>query len=387
MVIDFEKNKCCGCMACKNICPKGAIYTEKDEFGFLYPKVDKSKCINCGLCKKCCDYNKKDRTENLTKKAFSLVISNKKELYNSTSGGAFTVLSDIILEQNGVVFGAIMDDKFNIRHIKASNVEERNKMRGSKYVQSETGFIFKEVLSELKNGKKVMFVGSPCQVGGLNSFLMKKYDNLITVEFLCHGVPNNDFFKSHINFLEKKYKKIATNYSHRSKKFLWYAPGIEEVSFKRKTKDGYYVQSYLNFFYDNLSLRPSCYDCTYHKYERSADITIGDFSRYKNISGKLDVKGTSLMLVNTEKGLKFIDDIDSNIAILKEVSYEKIKNNKNININETKCLKDREEFWQDYLNNGYEYLVKKYINNSFKVKLEFTIKKNLRKLASIFFCK
>ena len=365
-------------MACRNACPKGAISAVKDEKGFLYPHVDPDKCIDCHLCEQVCAFTKADRNDALPRKAYSFIHKDKKTLLNSTSGGAFTALSDSVLSAGGVVFGAMMDEQFSVRHTEARDRETRDKMRGSLYTQSDTGTVYGQVKECLEMGKEVMFVGSPCQVGGLIGFLRKPYDNLIAVEFLCHGVPNNDFFKAHIHWLEKKYAGKAVWYTFRSKKFAWWPLGIEEITFDNGVrKSTQPVQSYNRFFHSNVSLRPSCLNCTYRKLERCADITIADFWGIEKITGRKNATGASMVLCNTEKGMEFTEKIDRNAVEISEVPFEKVKYR--IATKPAKPSKDTVRFWQVYLEKGYEGLTKKYTDTSLKGKILFGAKKIYRK--------
>ena len=186
---------CCGCMACASVCPQGAISKIENSKGFIVPAIDDTKCINCGLCLRVCDFKKEHDKQSNIEKAFSLVINDKAILKDSTSGGAFTSLSDVVLSKKGYVVGSVMESDFNVHHAIVSDQVSRDAMRGSKYVQSDTDGIFSKI-KELLNGEvNVLFVGTPCQCGALRSFLGKDYDNLIVVDFLCHGVPNNKMFK------------------------------------------------------------------------------------------------------------------------------------------------------------------------------------------------
>ena len=189
---------CCGCMACAAACPQGAISKSENERGFIVPFIDDSKCINCGLCLKVCDFKKEHDEQSNIDKAFSLVINDKIVLKNSTSGGAFTALSDIVLDERGSIVGSVMESDFTVHHVITSDQALRDAMRGSKYVQSSTQGIWKQVKELLSKGDKVLFTGTPCQCAALTSFLGKYYDNLIIMDLLCHGVPKNQMFKEHV---------------------------------------------------------------------------------------------------------------------------------------------------------------------------------------------
>lgn len=174
-----EKSKCCGCYGCYNICPKGAIEMVQDEKGFYYPQIIKEKCINCGLCNKICPISNKIEIEN-SPKAFAAYNKDKRIREKSSSGGVFTLLAEKILEQNGVVFGAKFDENFNVVHSYVERKEDLEVFRGSKYVQSKIGDTYKKAEELLKNGRLVLFSGTPCQIEGLKKYIRKEYDNLYT---------------------------------------------------------------------------------------------------------------------------------------------------------------------------------------------------------------
>ena len=374
MAVKVEKDKCCGCMACMNICPKGAISATKDEDGFLYPYIDRDKCIECHLCEKVCSFSKEDNAFNTPMKAYSLVHKDKNVLYNSTSGGAFTALSDSVLKQGGVIFGACMDDRFDVKHKEAVESAARDGMRGAIYVQSFIDNTYRAAKKYLDQGNQVLFVGTPCQIGGLMSFLQKPYENLIGVEFLCHGVPNNDFFKQHIRFLEEKYSDQAKWYTFRDKKYAWWTHGIEEITFKSgKQKSAKAVQAYNKFFHSNVSLRPSCLNCTYRRVERAADITIADFWGIDKITGKKNAAGVSLLFGNTEKGLAFIEALNQNEIDISEVPVERVIYR--ISTKHVKPSGNTVEFWKCYHEHGYKALVDQYTDTSIQAELRFGLKR------------
>lgn len=374
MAINIEKNSCCGCMACANICPAGAISAVKDEDGFLYPRVDAGKCVECGLCEKACGFGGENHAYSAPAKAWSLIHRDRDVLMNSTSGGAFTALSDAVLAKGGVVFGACMNETFDVRHIEAADPATRDSMRGSLYVQSDTGDTYRRVKAYLEQGKPVMFVGTPCQGGGLLSFLQKPYENLVVVEFLCHGVPGNDFFKQHIAFLEKKYSAKAKWYTFRSKRYAWWTHGIEEIEFEDGTRKATQaVQAYSHFFQSGISLRPSCLHCTYRRIERAADITIADFWGIEKLTGKRSSTGVSMLLGNTEKGVALIEALDAKAAEIAEVPFEKVKYR--IQTKPAKPSKDPEAFRRLLHERGYEAVVDKYTDTSLKAAVRFALRK------------
>lgn len=388
--MEFELNTCSGCMACMNACPKDAISVTHSAEGFLLPQIDEDKCVHCGLCETVCDFRKAVHVGYSMRRAFSFVHSDKKVIKNSSSGGAFTALSDAILDRNGVVVGAIYDHDFNVIHSIAVTREERDQMRGSKYVQCNPGLLYREVKSRLLN-QPVLFVGTPCQCAGLKSYLKKDYDNLIVVDFLCHGVPSNKMFKEHIAYIGKKHKGRAVEYSFRAKKYGWnsYANVVtftelsqkQNSSAKKQSRvqedSSWLAQAFLTFFAVNLSLRPSCFNCPYRSNHRPSDITIGDFWQIEYLTGKKDKSGVSFVTVNSSKGESIIRDIEKS-AKLKEYTLEQVKFR--LPSNATKKPKRYDAFWNDYKTSGYEKVLQKYFDNSWKAKARWKIKKIIKRL-------
>ena len=199
-----KKNECCGCTACMNVCPTNAIKFEMDEQGFLYPNVNIDRCIECGACEDVCDFRKEKSNVSTVKEVYGLQYESKEVLRESTSGGAFTAISDIVLKEQGIVFGAVLDGlEFDVFHVATTDTNGRDKMRGSKYVQSDLKNTFQEVKRYLKKKRRVLFVGTPCQVAGLQSYLGDSYKELlVTVDMLCHGTPSVLLLKEHKKYLE-----------------------------------------------------------------------------------------------------------------------------------------------------------------------------------------
>lgn len=374
MISISDKSECCGCLACYNACPADAIVLKKDIGGFVYPLVDKDKCVDCHLCEKACDFNSSDREFNIPSRCFSLEHKNRSVLINSTSGGAFTAISDLIIRNGGIVAGTMMDDRFNIVFTEANDAAGRDKMRGSLYVQSNPDTIYRRAQEHLNNGMTVLFVGTPCQVGAMQRYIKKNKNNLICVEFLCHGVPSNEFFKEHIKYLERMYHSKAQWYTFRSKKFAWWTHGIEEITFENGAqKATQAVQTYNTFFHSNVSLRPSCLNCSYRRLERSSDITIADFWGIEKITGKKNRKGVSLVLGNTEKGIALLEKIDMKNVDMAEVNFEKVKYR--ISTKPAKSKIDTNEFWRIYADKGYDGIVQRYISKTFLGGGRFLLKK------------
>ncbi len=371
------KENCCGCMGCGDICPKGAIKAVKDDKGFIYPEVVAQLCVDCGICMKNCSFINKNGNEKEVQAVWAYRATDKTVLTHSTSGGAFTAISDIVLDNGGVVAACVMDDTFTVRHVLTADKTVRDDMRRSKYVQSSTDGIFANVKDELKKGKVVLFVGTPCQTAQMSVYAGKYRNKLIACDFLCHGVPNNDFFKSHIAYLEKIYGRRATGYYFRGKKYGWNHM-LEEIEFEgKKIRGGKKVQAYSRFFYSGVSLRPSCHACRYRDTARSSDITIGDFWGINKILPASDNRGYSMIAANTPKG-KDLVELLGNYGELTEVDKEKVLGRIGEPI--SNCKIDKKVFWQLFKNDGYDGVVSKYTDTSFKGELLHNIKKMVKRI-------
>ena len=218
-----DPKDCCGCTACASICAHNAITMKTDALGFLYPEVDTTKCVNCGMCDKVCAFNGNyDLSLNFPEpKAYGVRHKDMMEVETSRSGAAFIAISDWILAHGGVVYGAGYTDHFRVVHKRATNKEERDEFKGSKYVQSDLSNIYRQIKCYLAEGRYVMFSGTPCQVAGLKLFLRKPYSNLLMVDLICHSVPSPLIFKDYVNFVEKKNNKKLESIKMRDKEKGW----------------------------------------------------------------------------------------------------------------------------------------------------------------------
>lgn len=319
----FEnKADCCGCGACLNICPKNAIFMEEDEYGFLYPKIDEIICIGCGSCKKVCAFQN-EKVENNPIDTYAAVAYDTEILKESASGGVFAVTAKKVISEGGVVFGAVLQNDFSVKHEKVVNISDICKTQGSKYTQSNIVQTFKEAYDELKQGKMVLYSGTPCQIMGLYGYLGGGSDKLFTIDIICHGVPNNRMFQDYIKNLENKNSGKITEFVFRDKSIGWGINGIAKITQldgkKKKLKVWQSASSYLSYFIKGWTYRENCYVCPYACSHRPADITIGDFwgieKKHANYLGKNgwdEEKGVSVIVVNTMKGnqlLKMLDGI------------------------------------------------------------------------------
>lgn len=364
----LEPSQCCGCSACVNICSKHAIEMKPNALGFLYPFVDESKCVKCGLCEKVCSFNDNyDKSENLEKSvAYGVRHKNMSELETSRSGAAFIAVSDAILEQGGVVYGAGYTDHFRVVHKRAETKENRDEFKGSKYVQSELGSIFTDVKNDLQNGRFVLFSGTACQVAGLKSYLKltakKHLDNLFTIDIVCHGVPSPYIWRDYINYLEQKHNKVITRVNFRDKiKYGWKAH-VESYSFGNEVS---YEDDYTYLFSQHIMLRTSCGICHFTNLNRPGDITIGDFWGWEKVDSSFneDNKGVSLVLCNSDKGKNLFDKIKASVI------YKKAELEKCVQLNlqkPTPLNRKTNDFEKDYSKHGFGYVLKKYGKNGWR---------------------
>ena len=302
-------NSCTGCEACANICPVRAIVMAPDEEGFFKPTVNKEKCTNCGLCQSVCSAIN-FKSENLKEPQCYAAMADDSIRNVSSSGGVFTILANYVFEKNGYVCGAAFDEEWKVKHIIIDNKDDLQKLRGSKYVQSEMGDIYKQIKSLLLDNKLVLFTGTPCQVSALKLFLVEKYKSLITVDLLCHGVPSYFVFRK---YLEESFdfdKIIDINFRDKFDRG-W---RCDDLAIRFSDSNRVTSNDYFKGFHTNLYLRNSCTSCKYASMPRQGDLTLGDFWNIEKYRDDLnDVKGTSLVLTNTEKGIALFQNIKQNL--------------------------------------------------------------------------
>lgn len=321
MIKITRKEECTGCHGCYNVCPKKCIDMNFDEEGFLYPSVDSDKCVECGLCEKVCPIIHTVEVKN-EPIAVGCYNKNEKIRMESSSGGIFTLISELVIKSGGVVFGAEFDENFNVRHSYVDNIEGLHKFRGSKYVQSTIGNSYYDAKQFLEQGRQVLFSGTPCQIAGLKRYLQKDYDNLICQDIVCHGLPSTYVWEHYKNF-------IANGRRISSVKFRDKSTGWKTYSLKIDFDDGYSYKdignenSYIKGFVRDFYLRPSCYECKYKTLHRESDITLADFWGIEANAPELDDdKGTSLIFVNSDKGKEYFEKIKKNV-IFKIVDINK----------------------------------------------------------------
>lgn len=347
-----DKKGCCGCHACASICAKHCITMNADEEGFLYPVVDNEACTDCGLCEKVCPViNRNESRKPL--KVYAAKNKNEEIRRQSSSGGIFTLLAEKVINEGGVVFGARFDENWDVIHSWADTIEGIAAFRGSKYVQSTIGDTYREAKEFLKQGRKVLFSGTSCQIAGLKKFLRKEYDNLLTVDVVCHGVPSPKIWRE---YLESLHISNIGTISHKDK-----ATGWRGYSFSVKDTEGKVVYTekasenkYLSAFVRNLILRPSCFLCPAKEGKSLSDITLADYWGIEQLVPQLDDnKGISFISCNTQMGTMIVDSLK---LISVETDYQKSVPYNSCIVQSTNEPIERQNFWTSYTKEGIKAL-------------------------------
>lgn len=351
-----EKEKCYGCYSCLNACPVGCISFSMDKEGFFYPEVDAQRCINCNLCNQVCPIENNVEVKNDYHQAFACVNKNASIQMKSSSGGVFFSLAKYVVDQGGVVYGAAFDEKMRLVTKKATNVNEIYPLLSSKYVQSEVGKAYQEIKNYIDVGQIVLFIGTGCQIAGLKRYLKNKpYNNLLLVDFICHGVPAPGVWKSYVSYREKNVQSKMVTAEFRNKHRNWrqyYAVYTYENGKTERVhrSDNPYHWSFLK----NYTLRPSCFDCHFKGIERESDITIGDFWSVKQyINDMDDKKGVSLVIVHTKKGIGMFEKIKKELLI-QEVDHDSVVSVNIPYLESVKCPNNRVNFYDVLAENGWE---------------------------------
>ncbi len=359
-----EKSYCCGCQACYNKCPKNAITMVEDNKGFKYPKIDKSKCINCGLCEKACPILSQNKITN-NPKAYACINNNEKVRIESSSGGIFTLIASNIINKGGIVFGANWNADFTgVEHTYVENINDLGKFRGAKYLQSDINKSYMQVKNFLDQDRYVLFSGTPCQIEALKTYLGKDYEKLFLQDIICHGVPSPKVWNTYKKFKEKQQGKSLVNQMEFRNKDTegW---NKYHVKMKFSNNNTYDVEHgkdlYIKAFLSNISLRDSCTNCKFKKVNRASDITLADFWGINNIKPDMnDEKGTSLVIVNSEKGNMLFNEIKDNMKF-EEIDFDTaIRPNPSMN-NVSKMNSKTEKFFNELDKLPFNKLVDKYI--------------------------
>ena len=353
-----DKQNCCGCWACVQICPKKCILMSEDKEGFLYPQVNVLDCINCGLCEKVCPVLIQ-RSEKNPILVYAAKNNDERIRVESSSGGIFTLLAEEIIANGGVVFGAKFDENWDVVHDCSRTVDHLSAFRGSKYVQSRIECTYKAAEEFLKKKYKVLFSGTPCQISGLKLFLRKEYDNLVTIDFICHGVPSPGVWRRYLTeeFGGTTKALPISGISFRDKQRGWErysfvvrGQAIDDAGENTVLRSDYHWDnSFMKAFLSDLILRPSCHACPTKSGKSGSDITLADYWGIQNVFPDFnDDKGVSAVLINTAKGQQMLEHLNFE---KRASSYDKlVKYNQSIVKSATRT-RFRDDFMRSFLLN------------------------------------
>lgn len=364
---------CCGCGACLNVCPKNAISFREDAEGFAYPSVDEGKCIDCSLCVKVCPVLSPD-VERLPLKVYAAKNRDLQERIQSSSGGMFLPLAREVLRQGGQVFGVEFSEDFrSARHACASDADGVKRFSGSKYIQSDTGRTYSMTKMFLENGVPVLYSGTPCQIAGLRKFLRKDYENLYTVDLVCHGVPSPGIWR---RYMDETAPEGTASVNFRDKVTGWKRFSLVmkdssgKVLFSQREDENVFMDGFLK----NLYLRPSCYLCPARKGRSGSDLTIADYWHLKKTLPDFDDNtGVGLVLVNTAKGARLFDSVDFERV---ETPYAPASAGNPAIENDFRPLKGREAFFRKAARaKRIVPLIRKYTRDPFALRLRKCLKK------------
>ena len=366
-----NKSQCCGCAACVQRCPRLCISLKEDKEGFLYPVVDKENCIDCGLCEKVCP-ELNVAQERVPLNVYAVKHKDEEIRMKSSSGGVFTLLAEQIIDEGGVVFGARFDEYWEVMHDYTETKDGLAAFRGSKYVQSKIGNTYQQAEVFLKQGRKVMFTGTPCQIAGLKRFLRKEYRNLLAVDLVCHGVPSPRVWRMYLKEISRGENITEVNF--RSKDVGWKKYKVVVNGKDNLINEPFYENAFMQAFLRNFILRPSCYQCLAKSGKSGADVTIGDFWGIENVLPEFDDdKGCGLILdyASHSDVIKFFDWKYSTYADIlagntcistsvkhplnREFYYHRLESNKSC----TKTIKELES--KNWLMRAYRVLYRKIV--------------------------
>lgn len=374
LTVDYEK--CTGCGACVQRCPKRCFSWTEREFGFRYPQIDKDACVNCGQCEKVCPIDKALEVS-AEQKAYAAVHKDDEVLAKSTSGGAFTAIADAVFAQGGIVYGAAMLDGMQVKHIRTSGKDDFEGLRSSKYLQSDTGTTYQMVEQDLKQGKTVLYSGTPCQIDGLKNFLGKDYENLYTVDIVCHGVGSQAYFDKYMDYARERYGKIKA-LRFRSKEYAGWSCGgvvvvVDSSDCLKKIPYRDFDNYYYSYFLSGDIYRKSCYSCKYANTNRVGDFTLGDYWGVEALNLPLQTEnGCSLLLVNNRHAMQLLDEIESLDRV--ETTVEQAAHcNKQLNA-PSKLMDSRQNRIGEYESMSGQQIQKEYLKNHRKTVVKGQLK-------------
>ena len=355
-----ELKDCVGCFSCMNVCPKHAITVEHDKLKKTVPKINAQLCVECGLCRKSCpvlnesEFNEPD-------KCYAAWTLDKDDQINCASGGIATALSRVFMKKGGKVFGTDWDDELNLNIRMANDESDLEKFKSSKYVQSFVGNSYTKAKEELIKGERVLYIGTPCQIDGLLHFLGKKYDNLYTVDIICHGAPPIEYLKEYVHSILPDKTVSEIKFRGENNYQLTIFDGTECL-YNVRAYDDFYFETFLK----GVTYRDNCYSCKYARRDRVSDLTIGDFWGLDKNTLKEQYDGRiSTILANSDKGKKLLDECINAIHIEERLYEEALKYNEQLN-HPSEMHFDREVFIKNYDGDFYKSVCKTSIGQRIK---------------------
>lgn len=376
----IEPSRCTGCGACAAVCSRDAIRMEADREGFLYPVIHKDRCVECGRCESVCPVGKVLGRSGDSDQAFLAMAKDTALCLQSSSGGVFSLLAEQIFRKGGIVFGCVMSgDGYSARHVGVESPGNLNRLRGSKYLQSDLEDTFRQTKAALVQGRYVLFTGTPCEIAGLKAYLTGvDTERLLAVDVLCHGVPSPDVWKRYLEELEEKYQFRAERVNFRNKSQGWQKYSLE-CTFQNGAiyRKSVLEEPYLRGFVENLILRPSCHNCGFKADQYHSDMTIGDFWGVKRLLPELgDAPGVSVVIVHTSKG-------EETMKSLQDCRIEPLEMKAALGSNPSYYAPATPNPWRDRAmeqirRHGAEKTLKKYCSNTLTAKIRRKLGKMIR---------
>ncbi len=361
MTVICEPAKCTGCQACVQACPTQCIHMTQDHEGFMYPRISEADCTQCDRCQRVCPaLHSAEREHNVSQEAVACWHADPATRLSSASGGVFSALASQVLRENGVVFGAAYNEDMYVEHAAVEGEEDISRLRGSKYLQSDVRNTYSTVKDLLRDGRVVLYSGTPCQIAGLRALLGKDDANLVTCDLVCHGVASPGLFAEYVRFIEREYGKKLCHINFRSKRVRWEVRSTvarfeddREYCF-RGVNDSYY-----EFFKHDYSLRPCCYQCPYVTLNRCGDVTIADF--FEIAKGEVSFghdprHGVSKLLINTPKGRRWVEAATHLLGHYEKRPLDNSTQVAHLSGQPTRMPAHRANFFEDYRNVDYRRL-------------------------------
>lgn len=384
--------QCCGCKACADACPKNAITFKTDTEGFLYPTVNDA-CVDCGLCSKVCPEQNVIKPVFEIEQQFIACLDKERDRRDKgSSGGIFGLIATSLRREGYFICGAAFDERLQLRHQLTNDDRAIERLKKSKYIQSDCSSVYAQIKDKLNVGQKVMFVGTPCQCNALLNVVGGGKDNLVVVDFACHGVPSQELFDKCIRWYEEKQRCKVTGYSFRYKTKRYGSPQNYLLDYQRGGRDYqkagcYYEEPFYYGFQKYITLRPSCYYCKWSNTERVSDLTLADFWGIEAVTDKWDrTDHPSLVIINTEKGKRIFDSIKTQIDWIETSKAASVRQNGSF-MHPTVLKSERAEFFEDYHKLPFDELVSKHLTLKSRWKkdvyyaIPFPIRKTILKIS------